>query len=114
MEGSVLDLPAVPSAILGGTGQDGVPLPGECPRVVLRAGRAPDGERETWVAPLAGEGTGAVALNERPLATARRLCDGDVLTLGEYRLRYENLRQAGARRARRRPQHKADWLGGIR
>jgi len=112
--GSVLDLPAVPSAILGGTGQDGVPLPGECPRVVLRAGRAPDGERETWAAPLAGENAGAITLNDHPLTTARRLCDGDVLTLGEYRLRYENLRQAGASRARHRPQHKADWLGGIR
>jgi len=113
LEGSVLDLPAVPSAVLGGTGKAAVPLPGECPRVVLRAARAPDGERETWVAPLAGEEASAVAFNECPLATARRLCDGDVLTLGAYRLRYENLRQAGARRARRRPQRTTDWLGGV-
>lgn len=105
--GAVIDLPTVPSVVLGGTGKRGVPLPGEVPRVTLRASRAPEGDAETWIAPPAGdEDIGSVALNNRPLETARRLCDGDVLTLGGYRLRYESLRQASAQRARRRPRRK--------
>jgi hypothetical protein len=101
--GIVLDLPAVPSVVLGGTDKGAVPLPGASSRAILRAGRTPEGETETWVAPLAGEDSGTIALNGHSLETARRLCDGDVLTLGDYRLRYESLRQASAQRARRRP-----------
>lgn len=108
--GMVLDLPAVPSVVLGGTGKGSLPLPQPSathstpvPRVTLRAYRTPEGDIETWIAPLAGEDAGPIALNDRPLETARRLCDGDVLTFGDYRLRYESLRQAGARRARHRP-----------
>jgi len=108
--GMVLDLPAVPSVVLGGTGKGSLPLPQPSathstpvPRVTLRADRTPEGDIETWIAPLAGEDAGPIALNDRPLETARRLCDGDVLTFGDYRLRYESLRQAGARRARHRP-----------
>ena len=120
--GVVLDLPAVPSVVLGGTGKGAVPLPGASSRATLRAGRAPEGETETWVAPLAGEDSGAIALNGHSLETARRLCDGDVLTLGDYRLRYESLRQASAQRARRRPfgssqgrpRRKINWIGGAR
>jgi len=118
--GVVFDLPAMPSVVLGGMDKRALPLPGEPSRVTLRAGRTPEGETETWVAPLAGEGVGRGAthlkcawhllLNDRPLKTARRLCDGDVLTLGGYRLRYESLRQAGARRARHRPRRRKGWM----
>jgi len=127
--GGVIDLPGLPSVVLGRTDEGAVPLPQSStacstavPPVILRAGRTPEGDAETWVAPLAGEGSGAIALNGRPLETARRLRDGDVLTLGGYRLRYESLRQAGARRARHRPsassqgrpRRKEKWIGGVR
>jgi hypothetical protein len=112
--GEVLDLPAVPSAILGGTGKKAIQLPGEVPRAVLRAGRTPEGDVETWIAPPAGIAGGELTLNEHPLETARRLRDGDVLTLGAYRLRFESLRQASARRAQHRPRRKMDRNGGMR
>jgi hypothetical protein len=112
--GAVLDLPAASSVVLGGTGKGAVPLHEASSRVILRAGRAPEGDVETWIAPLAGEDDSAVALNGRPLDRARRLGDGDVLTLGTYRLRYESLRQASAQRARRRPRRRMDVMGGMR
>lgn len=112
--GAVLELPATPTVVLGGTDKGAVPLPGEVPRVTLRAGSAPEGGVETWVAPLAGDSETTTALNGSPLKSARLLRDGDVLTLGSYRLRYENLRQAGARRARHRPRRKASSIGGVR
>ena len=96
--------------MLGGSGKGSVPLPcpsdassSASPRATLRASRTEEGEGEAWVEPLAGENGGAVVLNGSPLNTARRLYDGDVLTVGEYRLRYENLGQASAHRARHRP-----------
>jgi hypothetical protein len=120
--GVVLDLPAVPSVVLGGMGKGAVPLPGASSSVTLCASRTPEGGTETWVAPLAGEDSETIALNGRPLETARRLCDGAVLTLGDYRLRYESLRQASAQRARRRPfgssqgrpRRKTNWIGGAK
>jgi hypothetical protein len=112
--GTVLDLPAAPAAVLGGMGKGAVPLPGEAGRVVLRASRTPAGDSETWAAPATGQDGAGVQLNDHPLETARRLWDGDVLALGAYRLRYESLRQASARRARRRPQRRVDWHGGAR
>jgi len=98
----VLDLPPVSALTLGGMGKHDL-LPGLTPRATLRAARTPEGDAETWIAPFPGEDAQTLTLNGRPLGTARRLYDGDVLTLGEYRLRYESLRQAGARRASRRP-----------
>ena len=112
--GKMLDLPAVPAAVLGGMGKGAVPLPGETGRVILRASRTPAGDSETWAAPATGQDGAGVQLNDHPLETARRLWDGDVLALGAYRLRYESLRQASARRARRRPQRRVDWHGGAR
>jgi len=112
--GAVIGIPALPSAVLGGTGKGEVSLPGEVARLLLRAGRTPEGESETWVVPQARGGNAAPKLNDRPFETARRLCDGDVLTLGAYRLRYENLHQAGVRLARRRPQRKTNLIGGVR
>jgi len=116
--GVVLDLPAAGSAVLGGTDRRNISLPGEIPRATLRADRTPAGDVETWISSLTGEGTGAGAshlmLNGHPLEAARRLYDGDVVTLGDYRLRYENLRQAGVRRSRRRPQRRVNWMGGVK
>jgi hypothetical protein len=112
--GAMLDLPVAPSAVLGGTGGNAVRLSGDVPRARLRAGRTPEGDAETWIAPPAGEDGTGVLLNERPLEAARRLRDGDVVTLGAYRLRYESLSQASARRARHRPGRKMDWSGGLR
>jgi hypothetical protein len=112
--GTVIDLPAAPSVVLGGADKGAVPLPGASSRVTLHAGHAPEGDVESWVASPSGEATETITLNGRSLEAARRLCDGDVLTLGDYRLRYENLRQAGARHARRRPRRREKWIGGAR
>jgi len=106
-----LDLPDQPWATLGETGRRGLPLPGDVPRVTLRAGRTAQGDVETWIeppqeapqqAPPGTPGMG-VTLNERPLDSVRRLIDGDVLAWGDYRLRYESLRQADRSRRARRP-----------
>ena len=112
--GAVLDLPATSSVVLGGTGRKAIRLSEEVPQVVLRAGRTSEGDVETWVTPPAGQDGGPVMLNEQPLERPRRLRDGDVLEVGSYRLRYESLRQASARHARRRPRRKPNSNGGMR
>jgi hypothetical protein len=111
--GRVIDLPAVSHVILGGSGGEAL-LSSESPCAVLHAERTPEGEVETWVEPLEGEGTPVITLNGDALVAVRRLCDGDTLAFDGYRLRYESLRQAGARRARRRPQRKRPLDGGVR
>jgi hypothetical protein len=117
LAGTVLDIPSLPSVVLGGMGRHALPLPGVSHRATLRASRTPEGEVETWVTPLThvthGE-SDAILLNDHPLETARRLHDGDVLALGDYRLRYESLYQASARRARHRPRPKANWTRGVK
>jgi hypothetical protein len=69
--------------------------------------RGPEDEVETWIAPRSDQDEGALTLDDRPVHAARRLRDGDVLTLGAYRLRYEDLRQASRRRAQHRPRGRA-------
>lgn len=102
----VIDLPTQPSAIVGPSGRGSLPLPGTTAAFKLRAVPNPEGDVETWIAPLDDYDDAAMTLNDRPLHLARRLRDGDVLALGAYRLRYEDLRQASLRRARHRPQRR--------
>ena len=112
--GAVFDLPAAPRAVIGGTGKRAIQLPGEVPPVTLHATRTPEGEAETWIAPPSRSRSSEVTLNEHPLETPRRMRDGDVLALGDYRLRFESLHQASIQRARHRPRRKMHWNGGVR
>lgn len=55
---------------------------------------------ETWLVPQPDGGTSALRCNGQPLTTPHRLQDGDVIEVGGYRLRYENVQQAVVRRSR--------------
>lgn len=103
----VIDLPAQPSVTVGAAGKRSIPLPGADASVNLRAARSSEGDVETWIAPLAEESNGMIELNDSPLAATKRLRDGDLVTLGPYRLRYEDLQQASLHRSRHRPQRRA-------
>lgn len=48
-------------------------------------------------------GAAAVLINGLPVTTERTLQDGDMITLGAYRFKYENLRQRAGRTIRRSP-----------
>ena len=111
--GQVIELPGQAAVTLGGHGKDALALPGgpalEAPVASLRAGRGPEGEMEIWLSPLEGAASASPTVNGRPLSYAHRLEDGDVLSVGGYRLRYENLRQAADRLAQRRPRRGAKY-----
>lgn len=89
-----LDTLRRPQLSLGpGQGSD-VPLPGPAERPtppVRLAARRDQGGRVTVVL-VAGSG-GAVQVNHLPLSGEWPLQDGDVIDLGAYRFRYENLRR---------------------
>jgi len=100
--GHVLDLPSHRRhAVLGG---DELPLPGSGagarPRAALRADRDEEGRVEILLMPLpagpGGQGE-AVAVNDLALYRPHVLQDGDLVVVGEWRLRYENLEQAARR-----------------
>jgi Mg-chelatase subunit ChlD len=105
--GRVIDLPAQPSVVVGPPKKRAIPLPGTTVPFKLSAVRGSDGEVETWIAPLSDQDGERLTLDDRPVHAARRLRDGHVLTLGTYRLRYEDLRQASRRRAQHRPRRRA-------
>ncbi|MCB0011854.1 MAG: hypothetical protein KDE34_08135, partial [Anaerolineales bacterium] len=63
------------------------------PSVTLQARRGPAAEVETVLLVGSGSAQNAVSINEQPVTTERRLADGDLITLGAYRFKYENLRQ---------------------
>ena len=110
--GQIIDLPGDRARVtLGGRGEGCLPLPGDPALEVsvasLQAGRGVEGEVEIWLAPLEAASSAHLTVNRRPLSGAYWLQDGDVVALGDYRLRYENVRQAAARLARRRPRKRA-------
>jgi hypothetical protein len=101
--GRVLALPPTRSSQpLDGEYLPGLRLEGEpqaSVRVQARQGEA--GSVEVWLEPLRAEASEPVCLNRRPLNAAQRLHDGDLVAVGAYRLRYENVREAAQRRAGR-------------
>lgn len=102
--GSVIPVPAARGAVrLGGkkaAGSRTIGLAGvHAPFAQMKSVRDNKGVIDVWLAPLAGAVT-ELQCNGRPLTISHRLQDGDIIDAMGYRLRYENVRQAAARRQR--------------
>lgn len=63
------------------------------PTVRLVARREPDGSTSVNLTPPPTGGPSAPRVNDLPVTYERPLQDGDLITLGAYRFKYENLRQ---------------------
>jgi hypothetical protein len=78
---------------LGGSRDCPIALTGDptlLPKMALiRAERGADGQIIPWLIDLSG--TGAAQVKGKPRTTRQTLADGDVIELGAYQLRYENL-----------------------
>lgn len=68
------------------------------PTVRLNACLEPDHEPGVLLTVMEPAGAGLVQVNHLPLNREWRLRDGDVITLGAYKFKYENLRQRGRER----------------
>jgi len=63
----------------------------------LHPARDRHGAVEVWLTPLS-DAASELLYNDHPIIGPHRLQDGDVIVTTGYRLRYENVRQAAARR----------------
>ncbi|MDY0020042.1 MAG: hypothetical protein RBT47_08580, partial [Anaerolineae bacterium] len=111
--GRIIPLPTERKMItLGGQGENALRLPAvvhlDSVVALLQANRSAEGDIEIWIAPAEPRGPAGLLRNERPVTTSQRLQDGDVIAANGYSLRYENLRQAAARRAGTAGRKKAD------
>ena len=94
--GQVIELPANRRTATLGKTTDDVPLAGNQTLAIIRAQKGEEGETEMELVPLHPD-QAVLAVNEGLLTSPRPLKDGDVITAGDYRLRYENLRRASSR-----------------
>jgi len=100
--GGVIPIPAARRAVLiGGRQTHTAPVVAlrSVPSSIARLHPARDrnGTVEVWLTPLT-EATIPLLYNDYPITTPQRLHDGDVIDASGYRLRYENVQQAAARR----------------
>lgn len=102
--GQIIPLPTERNMIsLGGQGKNALTLPMtvhlDAIVAILQANRNFEGGIEIWINPAGARGTNTLRRNGQLVLTPQRLQDGDVIATDAYTLRYENIRQAAARRA---------------
>jgi hypothetical protein len=74
-------------------------LPGLPTAFSMEARRGPDQELEIWLKPGTKSQPPILKLNDHQVTAPIALMDGDILSAGPYRLRYENVRQEARQRA---------------